>query len=283
MDEKFLKKIKEDLEKSGFGSELKVARIFENSGLFTLVGSSYFDKDEQKTRDIDLISAFNVNLLHDVTEEFVAFTSLLVSVEIKKSEKPWVVFKRDRYDSEPLSYRSLYLLDLKKSDIVTFHKSLRSSAKKILKPLRISGIHEAFKNPNNPSKWYGASLSSIKSMLEFYEREKEEIKLNKEDDEYDSSHAEFGFFQAVIVLDGDLVSAELNKDNEIVLESIKNAEIEISLGSKNYEHSSYLVHIVTVSGLDDYLQSLKEQQINFCKIIGIAEGYNIDDCSFVIE
>ncbi|UVM36374.1 hypothetical protein LOY28_16740 [Pseudomonas sp. B21-017] len=56
MNTELIKKIIDDLEKSGFSTELQARRIFQDSGWSVNAGYGYLDKDENKSREIDILA-----------------------------------------------------------------------------------------------------------------------------------------------------------------------------------------------------------------------------------
>lgn len=104
MDDNFLEKLKQDLVKSGFGSELKVRKIFEDHckgdipscwGIKT--APIFFDKDENKSREIDL-TAVSESILMNETHSCLTYH---LFCEIKKSKSPWMVFKDRSATNKP--------------------------------------------------------------------------------------------------------------------------------------------------------------------------------------
>ena len=84
--------------------------------------------------------------------------------EVKKSEKPWVVFKnypKKYFDScawnNIIDYINLPCKPIHLSNSLAEHSLIK------LNGWEGTGIHEAFKNPDQPSRWYGAFLSAIKA------------------------------------------------------------------------------------------------------------------------
>lgn len=121
-----------------------------------------------------------------------------------------------------------------------------------------TGIHESFKNPDQPSRWYGAFLSAIKAATDYYEEyETDGEKLSN--DLYENP-TEITFNQPVVVLDGVLTTAELTADGEIIVEEVNSAAFRFDYKTKNYNKSSYRVDVVTIAGLGEYLELIKKRQ-----------------------
>jgi hypothetical protein len=279
MEDELLNKIRKDLEKSGLSSELKACKIFENNGWTISSGKSYFDKDEEKSREIDINGYHSYTLRHKDDEDKILFhNDIHISAEVKKSEKPWVFFKNSKQYPHVFPFCELVEYNLiNKDDKYRFElESLLSNEykNKFISKNVGHGIHEAFKNPNDSSRWYGACLTSIKSSLEEYEDN-----MGMSSKEFYNEFRIYNLFHPIIILDGKLISAELVKD-EISLEYINNATLEIDFGTKNYEHKSYRVEVVTLEGLTDYLNLLKERQKIISNTVVILDNINTENYIF---
>src|SRR5205085_5320739 len=84
------KKVIADLEKSGFGSEMRALKLFLSHRWGCLSGSSFIDLDEQKPREYDLLAFQLLNNKADAQQLDCWFH---IIAHVKKTEKPWVVFK----------------------------------------------------------------------------------------------------------------------------------------------------------------------------------------------
>ena len=217
MDNDFIEKIKKDLGKSGFGSELNVRRILQDNGWSISGGSAYFDKDEEKSREIDAIAHRSSLVRHE--EQCLVFNSFLLFIEVKKTEKPWVVFRRNtekHFDSCAWN-NIINSINLPCEPRFLTKRLMEYSLLKINK-WEGTGMHEAFKIPNQPSQWYGAFLTASKAAIDY----KEENGSDGEQVTTDilQNPTEITFHQPLVVLDGVLLSAELNKDNDVEIQEV---------------------------------------------------------------
>src|SRR5688572_6277433 len=96
MDDDFLKKLVLDLNNSGFASEMAAIQIFLKNDWNCSGSANYFDKDEQKTREIDLIAYHSqrTTKVGKNSDRTIA-SFFFVVAEVKKTEKPWVVFREN--------------------------------------------------------------------------------------------------------------------------------------------------------------------------------------------
>src|SRR5690625_2890865 len=80
-----------DILETGYPFEMEITSRMQKEGWKVLNGSYYIDKDEQKSREIDVVAEIHNSKIFssDLTLE-VMFSMI---VEVKKSEdKPWVFF-----------------------------------------------------------------------------------------------------------------------------------------------------------------------------------------------
>lgn len=159
-------KIIADLKKSGFYSEMKALECFKEKRWIATGVTSFFDLDENKSRESD-ISAY-ICRIEELDGETIANSYFHIVAEVKKSEKPWIVFKEVPY------------WDFKLAEgwgSVVF-KAGFPKGEKILKPLTTAllknslskrlgwigaGMHEFSKKPDQPSRWYSSLVSVCKA------------------------------------------------------------------------------------------------------------------------
>jgi hypothetical protein len=261
MMNELINKVIKDLEKSGFSAELRARQVFIDSGWSVSAGYGYIDKDTDKSREIDILASKNLNLKSG--EEIYTYTEFHVCGEVKKSEKPWVVF--DQY-SHPL------LLPCAWNNLISainlpvkpkyFAKTLKKNS-----PIRNngwigSGIHESFKNPDQQSRWYG-SFVSVSKASEFYH---DSISPDGEKVTKDivNNPCEIHFIQPLIILDASLFRARLSNKGEIEVEDINNAAFKFDYPSKHYKKSPYRVDVVKLEHLGNYLKIIEKRQKELC-------------------
>ncbi|MEE4562925.1 MULTISPECIES: hypothetical protein [Paenibacillus] len=57
--ENIIKKIQEEINKTGFPLELRVSKLLKNRGYFVNHSAYHIDEDEGKSREIDILSHLN--------------------------------------------------------------------------------------------------------------------------------------------------------------------------------------------------------------------------------
>lgn len=264
------RKIREDLAKAGMLSELLARKAFDDAGWSVRGPGAYFDREMEKSRESDF-RATSVITVEDSGKNCV-HSEFCAAVEVKKSEKPWVVFKRPlaTHDRGCAWNNLIARINL---PCESFRLAPWLSEYSLLNVLgwEGAGIHESFKSPDQPSKWYSAFVSALKWACQMRDEcpdadgVQQDIRLEP---------AEFYFFQPVVVLDGQLFSAELDENSEIKIDEIEFAAFRFSYDSKSYEKNSFRVDIVTVEGLEKYINLLKRRHQHV--VAGIKRLANLD-------
>lgn len=255
-------KIREDLAKAGMLSELRARKIFADAGWSVRGPGAYFDREEKKSREGDFyaISA----LSNSIAGSPPLHTEFTVVAEVKKSERPWVVFKRPLEEFERgCAWNNL----IARINLPCEPSALAPSLVKhsLLQNLgwEGAGIHESFKSPDQPSKWYSAFVSSLKWASHMRDEYPNSEEIRKDD--VDS--VEFYFFQPLVVLDGRMFSAELDSNSQIAISEIQSAAFTFDYASKVYTKDSFRVDLVTVDGLAEYIGLLANRHASIADSI----------------
>lgn len=114
----------------------------------------------------------------------------------------------------------------------------------------------------------------IKRVLDIYDKSTKVERDNHDHDKYFNTHESY---QAIIILDGKLISAEMNEKYNIDLEEVDFAGLDIDLKSKNYDKKCR-VDIVTLKGLDEYLNMRVKKQEVIGKALMKLENFNDENC-----
>jgi len=244
-----LSKLADDLVRSGFYSEMRaiqtcVGRSWECHGSFT-----YFDKDEKTTRECDF-EAVKAETDVRTRKGLIKVIARLLG-QVKKAKAPWIVFKdrvfreADTFEAWNNIIHSLNLPVLRSdlADVLSQGSLLATNGWKA------SGIHEAFKKPNDASTWYGAFVSACKAAESAYDASV----ATSPHVEALADEVVFDFIKPIVVLDGDLVSAEVDDDGELALQQIESAAFRFEYRSENYQRHHYCPDLVTLKALPAYL------------------------------
>ena len=263
MNKELIKKIIDDLEKSGFSTELQARKIFQDSGWSVNAGYGYLDKDENKSREIDILATRVKSSKHQ-GKSFV-YSEFHVCAEVKKTEKPWVVF--DQQTNPALlgcAWNNLISVINLPASPSRFAQTLQERSPIKINGWVASGIHESFKNPDQPSRWYSSFVSVAKASEFYFENCPDG---EKQTDNILENPCEIHFIQPLVILSGQLYRAILAQTGEIEITETQAASFRFDYRSKNYERQNYRIDLVTLSGLETYLENLKARQIDLSKKI----------------
>ncbi|NLG39605.1 MAG: hypothetical protein GX545_06760 [Fibrobacter sp.] len=238
MTPEFKSKILNDLNKSGFHSEMKAIQIFQQAEWICNVSAGYFDKDEEKSREID-VSAYRGIVENQIT----CFIHIIA--DVKKSDKPWLVFKNNGPWYQTIESKTiLNILNLKliANDLWPILSTEAISGK--LKWVGY-GIHECFKEPNVNSKWYSSFVSVIKACEDLGNTKWEPFSKN--------NSKVIVLVKPVVILDGTLLAAGLNSSNEVDVSNVPYASVDFYYKSQRYSREDYRIDVVTLDRLKEYL------------------------------
>jgi hypothetical protein len=269
MNEDLEKQIIADLEKSGFSSELRAIRAFITAGWGCTGFANYFDKDLELITSVDLRAWRE---LEDKTDKLITEADFYIEGEVKKSERPWIVFKEKSTRVIDDHFNNLTYV----YGFAPFRLSAGLTQNSIYSHLgwRGYGIHESFKKPDSPSRAYSALVKASKAAeatlvatSAFYE----EMKESEKGLENLPKHHACVFVKPVVILDGILISAELSTEGSIVLEEINYAPVELRYRSKHCQKGVYLIDIVTLDNLAEYIklsESRHQSIFDYVELLG---------------
>jgi len=246
--DKFLKAIVKDLEKTGFASEMRAMKAFISQSWRTSGNRSYFDLDENKTREIDFSAYNTLTEYHPQTKEIIGQSFFQVVAEVKKTDKPWIIFRENPHNA--------WKLQEGWSSLICCAGLSDKRDRKILTDILLTsgwgyhvgwfgyGVHEAFKPPQQPSRWYEALVKVCKSGEDI-------LKANSFKKH---SYPYFFFVKPLVVVDGELISVYLDEKANIKAEQINAAMIDFDFSTTNYKESRYTIDIVSLNYLPNYIE-----------------------------
>ena len=267
-------RIKKDLEKSGFGSEMQAIRTFLERGWACSGGLTFVDREEGKSREFDVLAHYYEMHRLKSGRAIRIFTD--VSVEVKKSEKPWVVFKHvpnsddDLFHgwtevlnySEQLPYERAEFTDIFDDHSLTTRLGWKGYA-----------VHESFKNPDQPSRWYAAAVTACKAAHH-------QLDINYDDPtDVESISPDVQQFppllhlsQPLVVLDGLLFVAEISGSGELIISPARMTSVDFHFSSEAYEAETYRMPLLTLEALPEYLNLVEQRSNAFLQAIVEAAG-----------
>ncbi|KFF21563.1 hypothetical protein [Chryseobacterium sp. JM1] len=250
------KKILDDIELTGFVSELQVNSLLIKKGWSTRHSETYEDKDYNKSREIDIIAT---KTYYD--EESKLHVEFQLVIDVKRMKKrPWVVFSVEKRNNTSQGWRILSTGHNNttnnggkfKSGLFTKGEVDTNNFKKNIKNYGIA-FHESFKPPNEISKVYESLIGVCKAAW----HKKEKYSYDKKFEEFDlKEETEIYIFIPVVVLDGNLFEVKLDEKGEIELNEKELIQVQLSYSSPNYSTSDliFFPDIVTTDKLADYLE-----------------------------
>lgn len=265
------KNIIKDLEKSGFSSELRAIRTFMSCDWGCTGFANYLDLDEEQIRGVDLRAYKNKE--ETLSNDIRVGVEYHIEAEVKKSEKPWIVFKE----------KIGYILDDYNNNLTHISgfppfKLRNAMAKDSLYTKfgwKAYGIHESFKKPDASARSYSAFITVCKSAeykLDASSAYYKELEQMAKDANEPMNERVLLLVKPIIVLDGMLLAANLSDTGEISIEEVKFAPLEFLFRSKNCRKGVYLIDIVTLDGLKEYIElSEIRQQTIFDEIKSFAD------------
>lgn len=262
-----------DLEKSGFAAEMRVLRTLHSRGWRATAGNSFYDLDENVSREFD-VHGWVVSH-HPVIEYRSVRVFSHLAIEVKRSSKPWVIFEHDALPQWQLDggwndvLSRIHDFPVEPSallDIFVQHSLTRKLGWKGY------GIHEAFKNPDQPSRWYPAFISAAKAAEHVLETSADpETSRDRLSRDPSLFPPELHIVQPVVILEGKLFRARLNEDGSPTVRPADAAEIDFAFKSPGYRRSLYRVLVVTVGGFAEQLQRLEARhQILFHQLMRLC-------------
>lgn len=252
-------KILEDIERTGFLSELNITKLFISRDWIIAPNETYLDKDLNKSREIDLLVGFGK---YYSKLNYTMLVSLVIEIK-KDTKRPWVVFStnKDNLESKTrwakfITYGNNYTT--KDGSIFSVNDpSINFPNENFSRIGR--NFHEAFKKPDENSKIYESLISCCKAAHSFGSRG--DKPFEKDFNQEDVTHLTLSI--PLVVLDGLLYEVYLEEDGQTCLESKDCISLKLNYSSPNYTKNEYGLSeafwpvIVTEKGLNQYLKDIE--------------------------
>lgn len=248
MSENLVPKIIKEIEKTGFPLELRISDFLRSRDYIVEHGISYLDKDEGKGREIDLVARRFVAEQYQRKRYFI---DNILTIECKKSDKPWVVF------SSPVVGDDLNLFRLEVSEGLTDNEqnwSLEKTSQIIDTLLEFHPLFNQVRRGRNyfiPFAGFEANemifkalTTSTKAALALQERPS--LRGNR-----------VTFYYPIIVFQGKLFEAYL-QNGEIQVVEAQYVAVDFSYRSNKYAPTNVVIPIITESAFGDFLSSLEK-------------------------
>jgi hypothetical protein len=255
MDAEFLAKVRDNLWKSGFGSELKAAQTFQGrEGWTTGAGHSFFDTVLNQSREFDFAAYKHRFRKRTDTHEFLFHVTIALLAEVKKSERPWAVLRGAPWATPELPFLMHSLirlagpipeLQLSQSEVRSeFSKECVSAANGWFG----HGVHEVFKKPEEHGRWFEAAAKTCRASAA--------IAQTPPHQHHETTWV-VHYIQPLVILDGILLSAALSGDREeLSVEKIPFASVWFEEHGREGS-GSFVVDLVTLDALPSYIDRLE--------------------------
>jgi len=245
--EDLYKEIINDLKKTGFVSEMHAMNNLISQNWRTTGSRGYFDLDESKTCEIDLY-AYHTLTHKDEHNTIAAQSFFNIVAEVKKTDKPWIFFRGNHYNNWRLKEGWNTLVFSNGLSDKLSHKALTdvllTSGLGYNSGWLAHNIHEAFKDPAQPSRWYSALIKACKAGEDV-------LKANSSEGH---THPYFFLVKPVVIVDGELISAYINEEGSIKLEQVDTAMMDFDFSTANYKGRRYAIDVVSLSFLPNYIK-----------------------------
>lgn len=246
-------KILEDLEKTGYPTEIVSAAVMQSRGWFVLHNPSYLDDTEERSREFDIRAYRTIwKEMGDANYSF----GIYLMAECKKSDKPWVFF------TTPEDYRDNRLGRVIKWSFGRGQAFTgNSNPNSLVQDLELRAYHHYFsqkrlaKTFHQPFRGegkgehsqmiYSAVMSAIKATI-FIAREAPISNWLR-------------VFYPVVIFSGSLFEAQVkpNKSTELIsTDYLKLSFHYITLGA---EETEFRVDIVHENYLDRFLKTIEDE------------------------
>jgi len=257
------KKILEDIQKTGFVTELKVVSLLIEKGWSTEHSTTYEDKDENISREIDILAS-KVTYIKQLGFRL---TFYLV-IETKKTDRPWIVFTTSKKFPE-LGWRIMHRTDnihkwnpVPEMESGGFYSSIFDLDCLEGNPrnthLRIGkAFHELGKSPKDKSQIYEGLITCGKAARYF----KDKYQLEKEITDFmPEEETDVAIYLPTVVLDGLLYEVYNDEKGEITIHEETFIPIEMKYSSPHYRQGDWDLDlhpdIVSFKYLSDHLDEL---------------------------
>jgi hypothetical protein len=252
-------KILADIQKTGFVTELHIVRILEDHGWSVTHSSTYVDRDENISREID-IKVYKTEKI----EDNLRFTFQLF-IESKKSDRPWVIFSTSnkmrsgwRIMHSGSNYRTKF--GNTHLNMFSVHMSEDSNPRGIFNRVG-KAFHEMGKGPTEKSTIYAAVMSATKAAHHFKEAENEDqLHLFNPSD-----RTEISIYIPVVIVNGRLFEAYNSVSKEIAVDEVNHIPVELHYSSPKYSKSvygvTYFPEVITFDYLPEFLKKIEEWRI----------------------
>ena len=245
-----VEKLKEAVNKTGFLAELEAGRRFLENNWDVKQNFYYFDSAEKKERELDILASF-VQPFDSKTSK--ASVSLFCDVKKINDNKSWVIFSTEKNQHDQ-RYDHLRIVSkfqkLTNSEIV---KNIQSQTKKYTRIGRTYSVISD-KGKHEKDQIFTAIKASTNALEYYYGIENQ---INVTVGRNIRNNIVLKIMEPVIILKGLLYEIYLDKENKEHYEEVKRSIITYNNICDNVIVGNYLIEIVTIDELDNFLKEKK--------------------------
>ena len=274
-----IKSLQKDISKTGYVSEMIVARIFGKSGWQVYDHLYFLDKDENKGREIDLTTVYTSTKSNPKKSLTI---KVGLAVEVKKvTNKPWVVFTsplnppletiENLFDT---SLIRLHIQEIWFPALYENHPVSKSKGFGRVSYQSFRGQQEEDDSTDSKRRSKGSSItpnfsafvSSFKAAFEI----RDFFRLGNNQPLRDTNNVrtyEVGIVHGLIVVDGKLYDAAVQDDRSFEISEAAHVPYVFSYNSKEYGARRLLIDIVTLDHLSHYLRKYQawiKERAGYC-------------------
>lgn len=252
-------KIRADLAKTGFPTEILTAAVMESRGWGVVHNPSYLDDVEGRSREFDLRA-------YKKSEKAIGSTNYSAAIylvtECKKSEKPWVFFTSiEKHLSTRLgsvikwrlSGKQMFTDRVNDKSVVS-DGDLREWHHYFREPRLARTFHQPFRTEKEHSQMiYSAVMSVVKATMFLTRQPHNAINWLR-------------MFYPLIVFSGDLFEAQVQPDKEINLIRSKHLQLSFSYMTPGQQtqisgqvENEFVIDIVNEDHLNDFLKAIEKE------------------------
>jgi hypothetical protein len=247
-----INKLKKVVNKTGFLAELEAGRCFLENKWDVKQNFYYFDNAEKKERELDVLASLTRPFDNKYSK---ASISLFCDVKKITDNKSWVIFTTERNQHDQ---RYDYLKIISKFTELTNKEIVKnttlSQAKKYPKIGRTYSVISD-KSKYEEDQIFTAIKASTNALKYYYgiENQNKAIIGNQNI----RNNIVLKIMEPVIILKGSLYEIYLDKDNKECYEEVKRSIIAYNNICDNVIGENYLIEIVTIDELDNFLKEKK--------------------------
>ena len=274
-------KILEDIEKTGFVTELETVSKFLKRGWTVDHSPTFEDFDFKISREIDLIARKNI-----FDWDSKAWPSITLVIEVKKDTKrPWVIFSspQDNFPNDHLGWNLLHVAqNYKSKNIIDSDSSLKPinifentvlDEPDFFKLPRNFGraFHEAFKPPQEKSKIYESLLTVSKATWYSYRRLIDnQLKSYRKATEWKHENSTYlDIFIPIVLLDGQLFEVKLSAEGEKDLTEVDYIPVSFIYSSPNYVEEFNQINFYPLIAQANSIEMIMERMESWLESIKI--------------